>query len=308
MPTVDISIVTWNSASSIRALLQSLEQQTLKPASITIVDNASLDETLALCKEFPRVMVLPQSTNTGFAKGHNLGIAQGRADFVLVVNPDVVLSPTYLEALVDFASAMPQLGACVGAVRHPDGRVDTAGLRIYANRIVREIVDVPVLPKRIFGVSGAVAMYRREALHAIAVGEQFFDESFFAYKEDVQLAWRLQWAGWSAYCVPAARATHQRAVGVKNARLRRDPDRRLLSYRNHLLLYPSSESLTTWLPDAWASIPAELVRVLFLLVTDFRVTVQALAAASKMWHAARTFAAHQRRRSPAAMVRRAMHT
>ncbi len=295
MPSVDVSIVTWNSASALRNLLESLEVQTLAPASITVVDNASTDTTLAICKDFPNVRIFSQSVNTGFAKGHNIGIAQGRSDFVLIVNPDVVLAPTYLEVLMDFANAMPQLGSCVGVVRRPDGKVDTAGIRVQGNRLVREITEAPVLPKRIFGVSGAIALYRREALHAVAVGGQYYDESLFAYKEDVQLAWRLQWANWVAFCVPAAQATHTRAVGVEAKRSQRDPHRRYLSYRNHLLLYPTVEGFGTWLPDAWQIIPTEIFRCLYLLITDARVTLRALAAVRKMWHAARTFAKQQHR-------------
>lgn len=307
MPSVDVSIVTWNSAGTLRALLESLLAQTLTPSSITVVDNASTDTTLAICKDFPHITVLPQGANTGFAKGHNIGIAQGRADFVLVVNPDVVLAPTYLESLIDFAGAMPQLGSCVGVVRRSDGKVDTAGIRVQANRIVREITETPVLPKRIFGVSGAVALYRREALHMVAVGGEYFDETFFAYKEDVQLAWRLQWANWVAYCIPSAQATHGRVVGGDAKRTQRDSHRRFLSYRNHLLLYPSVERIATWLPDAWQIIPTEIFRCLFLLVTDTRVTLRALAAARKMWHAARTFAQQQHRTVNPIRLRNAIH-
>lgn len=306
MPGVDVSIVTWNSAGTLRALLESLEVQTLAPASITVVDNASTDNTLTICKDFPLAQALPQAVNTGFAKGHNIGIAQGRADFVLVVNPDVILAPTYLETLVDFAGAMPQLGSCVGLVRRPEGKVDTAGIRVQANRIVREITEAPVLPRRVFGVSGAVALYRRQALHDVAVGGQYFDETFFSYKEDVQLAWRLQWANWVAFCVPAAQATHGRAVGVEAKRTQRDPNRRYLSYRNHLLLYASIERTGTWLPDAWQIIPTEIFRCLYLLMTDTRVTLRALAAARKMWHAARTFAERQHRTESSLRLRNAM--
>ncbi|MEK7631323.1 MAG: glycosyltransferase family 2 protein [Patescibacteria group bacterium] len=306
MPDVDVSIVTWNSAPELRALLESLQAQTLQPASITIVDNASTDSTQAVCANFSNMTVLPQATNVGFAAGHNLGIAHGRAEFVLVVNPDVILSPTYLEQVLSVAEALPKAAAFTGVLRRADGRVDTTGVRVQVSRIVRDRLDVPVLPQSRFGISGAAAFYRRAALQDVAVGGQFFAETFFAYKEDVQLAWRLQWAGWGAYCVPAAVATHQRNLAAGTRRSARDAQRRFFSYRNHLLLYPSAESFSTVLPDLWAIVPTEIARLLFLLVTDFRVTLRALAAAGKMWHAARTFAAQQRRSVPSAQVRKAL--
>lgn len=278
------------------------------PASITVVDNASTDDTLSICKDFPQVTVLPQPTNRGFAGGHNIGMAHGHADYVLVVNPDVALDVHYLEQLVAFAEATPNVGAFVGIVHRPNGTVDTTGLHVARSRVVRDRTTVSTQPEKIFGVSGAVALYRRQALHAVAVAGHFFDEQFFAYKEDVQLAWRLQWAGWEAYCVPTAHAVHGRAVGAGMPRSTRNTERRYLSYRNHLLLYPSVERLATWLPDVWCIAPAETLRLFYLLVTDARVTLRALAAVGKMWHAARTFATQQRRSSPSARIRSAMHT
>ena len=307
MPSIDVSIVTWNSAAVLPELLESLQRQTLTPASITVVDNASTDGTTDVVRKFPNIRLLSQTTNRGFAAGHNLGLGQGSAQYVLVVNPDVVLAADYLKKIVAFAERRDKAGAFVGTVRRPDGQVDTTGLKISPWRVVRERTDVPDQPQQVFGVSGAVALYRRKALADVSVDSQIFAENFFAYKEDVQLAWRLQWAGWEAWTVPVAAATHARAVGVGVQRGRRDAQRRFLSYRNHLLLYATVESAGTILPDLWASLPAELGRLLFLVVSDPVLTVRALAGAVKMWHAARTFAARERRVVSANRVRTALH-
>lgn len=307
MPTVDVSIVTWNSATQIEHLLRSLQAQTVKLGTMYVVDNASTDETQKIVANFPQVQWLPQSSNIGFAAGHNLAIRQSTADYILVCNPDVVLEPTYLEKLVDAAEEHLTVASFVGIVRGEQaGTIDTTGLRISRYRVVRERKDIPTTPKKIFGISGAVALYRRRALEECKVEDEYFNELYFAYKEDVELAWRLQWAGWEAMVVPEALATHSRVVRMQTQRIARSEQRRLLSTRNHYLLYATAETWGTLGSDLWLILPAELFRLFYLLVTDFRVTSKALAQVLKMWHAARTFAVDERRFVHARQLRTAL--
>ncbi|MFA6042936.1 MAG: hypothetical protein WC786_04575, partial [Patescibacteria group bacterium] len=186
------------------------------------------------------------------------------------------------------------------------GTIDTTGLHVSRYRVVRERKDVPTIPTKIFGVSGAVALYRRRALEECKVEGEYFNELFFAYKEDVELAWRLQWAGWEAMVVPEALATHNRAVRAQTPRSARSDQRRFLSIRNHYLLYVTAETRGTLGSDLWLIFPAELFRMLYLLATDFHVTIRALAQFVKMWHAARTFAVDERRFVHAKQLRAAL--
>lgn len=305
MPSVDISIVTWNSASVIRAALDSVLAQTQQPEHVFVVDNASTDGTREVLTHYPQWTTIVQEQNSGFAAAHNIAITRSTADYVLVMNPDVTLQPDYLAKLCTFADTNPRGSAFVGSVWRPDGSVDTAGLTVSPGRLVRDLRAGPPEPKKVFGVSGALALYRRAALQDIAIDGHTFNPMLFAYKEDVELAWRLQWAGWQAFVVPAALANHSRVMKQETKRSHRSVDRRFLSYRNHLLLYPLVETWRTLLPDLWSIIPAELFRFLFLLVTDPSVTLRALAAAAKMWHAARTSAHRERRAVHASQVRAA---
>ncbi len=307
MPSVDVSIVTWNSAAVLERLLQDLVAQSCVPARITVVDNGSSDESRDIARRYPEVEVIALAENTGFAHAHNIGIAAGSSDYVFVVNPDVRLDPKYLETLVTFAEQVGDAGSFVGTVQRPDGAIDTTGLMVSRTRIVRDRQNAFTHPTAIFGVSGAVALYRRRALDAVKNSGQVFHEALFAYKEDVELAWRLQWAGWGAFCVPHARAVHEREVRVETKRSRRSQRRRFLSYRNHLLLFALVETPGTFWPEAWAILPAELGRFAYLTCTDPRTTFRALAAAVKMWHAARMFAAHDSRRNRSAKMRTILH-
>jgi GT2 family glycosyltransferase len=295
MPSVDVSIVTWNSAAVLQDALVSVFAQTRKPDHVYITDNASTDGVREVLMKFPTCTVTYLQQNTGFAAAHNDALAQSTADYVLVMNPDVTLRPDYIEQLCAFAEEHPRAAAFVGAVLRPDGVPDTAGLYVAPWRIVKDLTDQPQAPRPVFGVSGALALYRRAALLDVARNGNIFNPMLFAYKEDVELAWRLRWAGWQ----------HSRVMQHEVKRSRRAVDRRFLSYRNHLLLYSLVESRKTLLPDLWLVIPAELCRFIVLLLTDTRVTVRALAAAAKMWHAARTFASRERRTAHASQVRAA---
>lgn len=305
MPRVDISLVTWNSAAELRPALDSVFAQTLQPSHVFVVENGSTDGTRDILAQYPACTVIANLSNLGFAAAHNLALAQSEAEYVLVMNPDVTLDPGYLEGLCQFADAHPRGAAFVGSIIRPDGVVDTTGISIPPWRLVRDRRERGTEPEKIFGVSGAVALYRRLALQDVAVDQRVFNPMLFAYKEDVELAWRLQWAGWEAYCVPNAVARHTRALQRETRRSRRSTARRFLSYRNHLLLYPLVESCGTLLPDFWAVLPAEVLRGIFLLCTDPVQTLRALAAAAKMWHAARTFARRERRAVHASRVRAA---
>ncbi|RJO59258.1 glycosyltransferase family 2 protein [Candidatus Parcubacteria bacterium] len=304
--TYDISLVSWNSEPWLEKCLRALKAQTIKPKNIFVVDNNSQDGSLKVLKQFSEVQVFPQNANLGFAKAHNLNISKSSTDFILALNPDVVLEADYAEKLLDFARNNPRAAALVGSIFSLGAtEIDTAGLKITIWRKVKEIKKLFSEPTQIFGVSGAVAMLRRNALEQIKVNAQFLNEAFFAYKEDIELAWRLRWAGWQAFCIPQAKAQHFRVLKTEAPRKTRAAERRRLSYRNQLLLYPSVESLKTFLPHAWAILPAEIFRLVFLLLTDYKITVSALAEVRKMWHDARTFAREQPRLIKAKEVRAA---
>lgn len=308
MPAVDVSIVTWNSAAVLQAALDSVFGQTLHLAHVFVVENGSTDGTREILAQYPQCTIIASERNLGFAAAHNLALARSDADYVLVMNPDVTLETDYLETLCQFAAAQPRGASFVGSVFRPDGGIDTTGLSISPWRVVRDTRTRVDVVGEAFGVSGAVALYRRAALSEVAVDGAYFNPLLFAYKEDVELAWRLRWAGWQAFTIPAAVAHHHREMRKELSRSQRPADRRFLSYRNHLLLYPLVETWGTIRRDLWCIIPVELLRFIVLLFTDPVVTFRALAAAAKMWHAARTFAHRERRAVHGSRVRAAFRT
>ena len=221
MPLVSIGVVTWNSARDIAACLDAVRAQRHRPIELLVGDNASADETRRLLEErtsgderryFP--------ANLGFSAAHNALIRASRGAYYVTLNPDVVLDPGFVAALVAALEDAPRAGSATGKLRRadPPGTIDSTGIVMHrsqrhfdrhADEIDRGQHDAP---GPVFGVSGAAGCYRRAMLDDVAVAGEIFDEDFFAYREDADLAWRAQLLGWDAIYVPAAVATHVRGV------------------------------------------------------------------------------------------------
>lgn len=199
---VEIIIVAYNSGAFLQNCIKALALQTLRAFTVVIVDNASTDGSVqALTLPDDRFSVLAAGANLGFAAGNNLAINRSKADFVVLLNPDTVPAPDWLEALVQVAQADPSLGS-VGSVQRRldqpqilDGLGDVWHMAGTAWR-AREGDFVPgeVPDGEIFGPCAAAALYRRDAFFAVGG----FDDRYFCYMEDVDLAFRLRLAGYGS--------------------------------------------------------------------------------------------------------------
>jgi len=218
-PLVSVCIVTYNSASDIEDCLHAVLRQSFPLASVVVVDNASTDDTREVLARFgERIHIVLNERNNGFAGGQNQAIAaSGPSDYVLVLNPDVSLEPDYVAEIVAAMERDPRIGSATGMLVRADqpDTMDSAGLVLRPDRNAADLAaGEPAAdwtsPREIFGVSGAAAMYRRAMIEDVSDNGQFFDEDFFAYKEDVDVAWRARHLGWKAVYVPSARAVHRR--------------------------------------------------------------------------------------------------
>lgn len=241
MATVTIGIVTHNSEKYILPCIQSLLAQTHENFEIVIFDNDSTDETVnLLADKFPEIRVIESEKNVGFARGHNEILRKTGSEFYACVNIDILFEPNFLTELVHAIQEKPNLGSAGGKLKfwdfnafqagaNSEGKtnfIDTVGIQILRSHRFEDIgqgeIDCGQFDddQKIFGISGAAALYRREALRDVAFendrGElEYFDESMFMYKEDVDLAYRLQWAGWKATLSPLAVGYHDRTVSVR---------------------------------------------------------------------------------------------
>jgi GT2 family glycosyltransferase len=206
---VDVALANWNGAHYLVRCLDAIVAQTAPLASITVVDNGSTDGSRELLRgRYPDVLVLENPSNMGFAAGYNRAIAAGRAEVVLVINTDVFLAPDFVaQALAGFAD-----GTAIGAVT---GQVYQEGTGEWLNGgfFLRPQMRLRHSPRRdapeeVFGCTGAVMLCRRSMLEQVRLDTGYFDETYFAYGEDIDLAWRAQLAGWRSRYRPEARAWH----------------------------------------------------------------------------------------------------
>jgi GT2 family glycosyltransferase len=222
---VSVNIVTFNSALDIAACLESIKGQTFSDFEIHVFDNASTDETIRIIEPFDVDYLARSSVNTGFCKAHNELARRFASEYVLFLNPDTVLAPAFIEELVRALDARPDAASASGKLLRLDGRtIDSTGIIMlreqrHLDRGAGEL-DRGQFEKceEIFGPSGAAAMYRRKALDDVSIDGQYFDEDFFAYREDADLAWRCRLLGWTSIYVPAAIAQHRRRVTPERRR------------------------------------------------------------------------------------------
>jgi GT2 family glycosyltransferase len=303
MPRIAINIVTWNSLKFLPEALESIRRQTFSDFILLIIDNASTDGTVEFVREkYPGAAILRNTRNLGFARGHNQGVAYAKAHLkgtdplVLVTNPDIVLEPDFLEKLVDSVDRRPEFGSACGKLlkmrRVGEGEfvegektdtIDSTGLLMMKSRRVADRGagerDAGQFDRTegVFGVTGALGLYRLKALEDVGLEDGPFDESFFAYKEDIDLAWRLRLSGHGALYSPAARAYHYRtAAGRARAGVRevvagrrgRSQLIRRLSYRNHLLMLVKNEQGANFIRHFPRVLAYELGKLLYCLLRE----------------------------------------
>jgi len=218
MVKVAVNIVTFNSAADIVGCLESLRQQTFRDFRIHVLDNDSVDDTIDRIASYDLDLVR-STVNSGFSKAHNDLIRSFAAEYALILNPDTILRPDFIEKIVGALESRPDAASASGKLLRLDGKtLDSTGIIwLHNQRHLDRGADEPDLgqydkPEEIFGPSGAAALYRVQALRDTAVNGQFFDEDFFAYREDADLAWRCRLMGWTSIYVPAAVALHRRRV------------------------------------------------------------------------------------------------
>lgn len=215
MANVAVIIVTWNSSHFLGDVLCTVSAQTLKPTRVLIIDNGSKDVSSLkeIVGNFPDYELITLSQNKGFAAANNFGISLCKEmDFVALLNPDAFPEPNWLETLVMAADRNPGIAAfgslLIDYSNH--SRLDGAGdfLSITGKPGRRghglNVDGMYCDEEEIFSPCAAAALYRLPTL--LSVGG--FDESFFCYIEDVDLAFRLLLAGYRSKYIPEAIALH----------------------------------------------------------------------------------------------------
>lgn len=247
---VSVTLVTYNSGRFVKRCLESVLEQRYSHIEIVIVDNASTDGTADLLEPFAeRCRIHYNPRNIGFAAAQNQAIGLARGEWILALNPDVLLMQDFIEELVLAASVDPKIGTVCGKLLSisasfdlPEKQlVDSTGM--FFTPMLRHLDRGSQEPDQgqygafeyVFGATAAAALYRREMIEDISIHGEFFDSDFFVYREDADVAWRAQLLGWRCLYTPLACGYHVRSVlpGIRNAL---PPEINMHSVKNRFLM------------------------------------------------------------------------
>ncbi len=212
-PKATVIIVNWNGRHFLDDCLRTLLAQTYPNFEVILADNGSRDGSVDHVRAiYPAVKVMAFAENLGFAEGNNRAILASDGDYVITLNNDTWVEPGWLAALVAAAETDPRVGMVASKMifaRNPT-MVNSTGICMDPVGIAWDRnggdVDDPSQDQveAVFGPCAGAALYRRTMLDEIGL----FDADFFAYLEDVDLAWRAQLCGWGCLYTAQARVFH----------------------------------------------------------------------------------------------------
>ena len=299
---------------------------------VIVVNNDPGNGLVALLPPRPRLRVEDVGWNSGFTGAINFGCERARGEYILFHNADLQVDAAYIAPLLEFMNTHPDAGCASGLLfRGTSGEprsssvIDSAGIVVRRDRGAHDRGEGLApgdlrSPEEVFAVSGAALFLRRAAIDDVSPDGPVLDPSFFMYKDDLDLAWRLRLRGWECWVVPEAVGYHVRAGRGLGGRgyfrgalryftnERRKPDYiRVHSLKNEWLLLLKYESFHTLLPD----LPTIVVRQVALLVATIFVSprrflraIRLFASAAPAARASRRQIAARRTVSPASIRQR----
>lgn len=210
---VSVVIPNWNGKRFLTGVLDSLAKQTYKQVEVIVVDNGSHDGSVEFIREnYPFVQLALYEKNTGFAVAVNRGIRESKGEFIALINNDTVLEEEFIAELAKGMKEHPECGSlgCKMLAYDDHTLLDGVGDGYrrggLPGRIGHREKDTGLFDqgRYILGACGGAALYRRSLFCDIGL----FDDDYFAYLEDVDIALRAQSAGYKCYYIPSARIYH----------------------------------------------------------------------------------------------------
>ncbi|HCU47918.1 TPA: hypothetical protein DIC39_02575 [Patescibacteria group bacterium] len=315
-----VGLVVYNGSKYLPYTLARLAEQTAKDFFVLIIDNGSVDNSLKVIQDFlltapelnKRSRLVKNKKNLLFARAHNQAIQWTDSQYLLMLNQDVLLDPTYISELEKFMDTHPEAGACQGKILKWQFNPVTYRLDLHKNIHKTPVFDSGGLvitrsrhsynaregefdqgqaneASEIFGVVGTVPLYRRGALIDVAWQGKVLDEDLVMYKEDVDLAWRLRLKGYKSYYVPTTAAYHDRTLAkperlalVTKSRANWPPQLKVYSCRNHWLVLLKNDCWGNLFRHSHHIFWYELKKFIYRLFFETGVLFKAIAQFIKM--------------------------
>jgi GT2 family glycosyltransferase len=279
-PLISVLVVNHNVRELLLDTLNALENEVWPNLEVIVADNASADGSAAAVRcEFPSVRLLSLTENVGYGRANNVAFEQAKGDLVLLLNPDVTVTPGCLQHLVRFLENHPDAGAVGPRLVRQDGSPDLAARRSFPtpaasfyrvtalsrlfpgsarfNRYNLGALD-PAREHEMDAGTGACLLIRREAIDRVGL----FDPDFFMYGEDLDLCYRIRAAGWKVWYVPSAMAVHVKGTSTRQVPMRMQYEfhRAMWIYhrKHHASALPAPANAAIWLGiwGRWALLSA----------------------------------------------------
>jgi GT2 family glycosyltransferase len=217
-PLVSLLVLNWNGKEILAQCLDSLLQLQYSPVEIIIVDNGSTDGSQSLLALYPSVKVINNGRNLGFAAGNNVGFSHASGAYIATLNNDIVVEKDWLSKAIPFLECDASVGiVCSRQMNFYSREVVDGSYHFITKELVfngfgddtrYDFSDSRYsMPGYVISANGASAIYRKKLLDDL----KGFDESFFAYHEDGDLAFRAFWKGWNCVYAPDAIVYHMRS-------------------------------------------------------------------------------------------------
>lgn len=277
-PVVSVAIINYNGAPHLEGCLSAVLAQSYQNMELFVIDNASTDGSADdVAGSFPEVRLIRNEANQGFCRAFNQGVRLSIGEFVMPLNPDVLMSKDFVACMVAAARQGEEIGAVSGKLlRDEGGTIDSTGLLLGRSRRPKDRGQGERdrgqydQPGEVFAACGAAPLYRREMLEDVAVDGEYMDESFFVYYDDVDLGWRARLLGWRCVYAPEAIAYHLRGGHDRISRGSRSGDRtkiKVHAIKNRYLMIVKNDSFGGLVRDlpfiALSDVPRAIYIALF---------------------------------------------
>ena len=245
MKKISVVILNWNGVGMLQKFLPGVIKYSQgEGVEVCVADNGSTDESVVWLQTYcPDVRLIVLGKNYGFADGYNMALQQVEAEYVVLLNSDVEVTPHWLDPLMEYMDAHPEVAACQPKIRSErnkalfeyagasGGYLDKYGYPFCRGRIfdvVEEDKGQYDTIQSIFWATGA-ALFIRLKDYQKAGG---LDGRFFAHMEEIDLCWRLRSRGRGIVCIPQSTVYHVGAATLK----KENPRKTFLNFRNNLLM------------------------------------------------------------------------
>ena len=263
MPTVAVVILNWNGKKFLEQFLPSVISSTYNNKRIIVADNASSDGSITFVENnFPQVEIIQNESNEGFAKGYNSALKKVEADYYVLLNSDVEVTPGWIEPVIELMLSDSSIAACqpkllafndksmfeyAGAC---GGWIDKLGYPFARGRLFEDCEKDKGQyngAQECFWASGAALFVQSKIYHELGG----LDEYFFAHQEEIDLCWRIKLAGYKVFVQPASVVYHVGGGTLPKGNSRKT----FLNFRNNLIMLYKNLAVA----DKWKKIPLRIL-------------------------------------------------